>query len=170
MRVLLTHRDREKMTAILQIAFSNAFSWIKMIGFRSKCYWRMTIVPWDSIDNMPALAQIMAWHRVFRRQAIIRTNDRLSYRRICVTWPQFIQTDCRGSQYETPHCWSIWITKHSTLPRVPLTHLGRYKTAAIFQTTFWNAFSWMKIYGFRLRFHWSLFLRFELTTFQHCFR
>ena len=28
----------------------------------------------------------------------------------------------------------------------------------------------MKMYEFRLRFHWSLFLRFELTIFQHWFR
>ena len=28
-----------------------------------------------------------------------------------------------------------------------------------FQTTLWNAFSWMKICEFRLRFHWCLFLR-----------
>ena len=47
-----------------------------------------------------------------------------------------------------------------------LTH----KIAAISQTTFSNAFSWMKMYEFRLRFHWSLFLRFQLTIFQHCFR
>ena len=33
---------------------------------------------------------------------------------------------------------------------------------AIFQTTLSNAFSWMKIYKFRLKFHCSLFLR--LTT------
>ena len=33
-----------------------------------------------------------------------------------------------------------------------------------------NAFSWMKIYDFRLRFHWSLFLRFEFTILQHWFR
>ena len=30
------------------------------------------------------------------------------------------------------------------------------KMAAIFQTTFSNAFSWMKMHEFRLRFHWSL--------------
>ena len=41
--------------------------------------------------------------------------------------------------------------------------------AAIFQTTFSNAFSWMKMYEFRLKFHWILFLRFELTIFQHWF-
>ena len=51
-----------------------------------------------------------------------------------------------------------------------LTHWGRDKMAAISQTTFSGAFSWMKIYEFRLRFHWSLFLRFELTIFQHWFR
>ena len=47
-----------------------------------------------------------------------------------------------------------------------LTHWGRDKMAAIFQTTF----SWMKIYEFRSKFHWSLFLRVQLTIFQHWFR
>ena len=42
--------------------------------------------------------------------------------------------------------------------------------AAIFQTTLSNAFSWMKILEFRLQFHWSLFLRFQLTIIQHWFR
>ena len=46
-----------------------------------------------------------------------------------------------------------------------LSHWGREKMAAIFQTTFSNAFSWMKMYKFRLRFHWSLF-----NNFQHWFR
>ena len=50
-----------------------------------------------------------------------------------------------------------------------LTHWGRDKMAAIFQTTFSNAFSWMKMYEFRLRFHWSLFLRFQLTISHHWF-
>ena len=38
------------------------------------------------------------------------------------------------------------------------------------QTTFSNAFSWMKLYGFRFNFNWSLFLRVQLTLFQHWFR
>ena len=41
---------------------------------------------------------------------------------------------------------------------------------AISQTTFSNAFSWMKIHKFRIRFHWSLFLLIELTIFQHWLR
>ena len=40
----------------------------------------------------------------------------------------------------------------------------------ISQTALSNAFSWMKMHEFRLRFHWSLFLKFELTIFQHWFR
>ena len=51
-----------------------------------------------------------------------------------------------------------------------LTHWGRDKMAAISQTTRSNAFCWMKMLEFRLIFHWSLFLRFQLTIFQHWFR
>ena len=51
-----------------------------------------------------------------------------------------------------------------------LTHWGRDKMDAISQTTFSSAFSWKKMWEFRLKFHWSLFLRVQLTIFQHCFR
>ena len=37
-------------------------------------------------------------------------------------------------------------------------------------TTISNEFSWMKMYRFRLRFHWSLFPGIQLTIFQHWFR
>ena len=42
--------------------------------------------------------------------------------------------------------------------------------AAIFQTTFSDAFSWMKIHELRLIFHRALFLRDQLTIFQYWFR
>ena len=42
--------------------------------------------------------------------------------------------------------------------------------AAIFQTTFFKSISWMKKHEFCLRFHWSLFLRVQLTIFHHWFR
>ena len=51
-----------------------------------------------------------------------------------------------------------------------LTHWGLGKMAAIFQTTFSNAFSWMEVFKFRLTFHWSLFPRVHLTWFLHWFR
>ena len=41
---------------------------------------------------------------------------------------------------------------------------------AISQTTYSSAFSWMKMFEFRLKFHWSLFPRIQLTIFQQWFR
>ena len=51
-----------------------------------------------------------------------------------------------------------------------LTHWGPDKLAAVSQTTVSNALYWMKMYEFRLRFHWHLFLRVQLRIFQHWFR
>ena len=59
---------------------------------------------------------------------------------------------------------------HYWLQYICLTHWGWDKMAAISQTTLSNPFSWMKIFEFRSKFHWSLFLRFQLTIFQHWFR
>ena len=42
--------------------------------------------------------------------------------------------------------------------------------AAISQMTFSSAFSRKKMFEFRLKFHWSFFLRVQLTIFQHWFR
>ena len=55
-------------------------------------------------------------------------------------------------------------------PLIELTHWGRDKMAAIFQMTFSDGFSWMKMYEFWLNFHWNLFLGVQLTIFQHWFR
>ena len=55
-------------------------------------------------------------------------------------------------------------------PTSQLTHWGRDKIDAISQTTYSNAFSWMKMNEFRLWFHWSLFLRFKSTISHHWFR
>ena len=51
-----------------------------------------------------------------------------------------------------------------------ISHWGRDKMAAIFQTTFSNAFSWLKMFEFQLRFHWILFPGVQLTIFQHWLR
>ena len=52
-----------------------------------------------------------------------------------------------------------------------LTHWGRDEMNDISQTTFSNVFSSMKMFEFRLKFHWSLFPpRVKSTIFQHWFR
>ena len=51
-----------------------------------------------------------------------------------------------------------------------LTHWGWDKIVIILQTTFAKAFFLVKMYEFCLRLHWRLFLRVQLTLFQHWFR
>ena len=58
--------------------------------------------------------------------------------------------------------------RHTT--RIQLTHLLQDKMAAISQTIFSDAFSWMKRFVFWLQILWSLFLRVQLTITQHWFR
>ena len=64
------------------------------------------------------------------------------------------------------HSWPPCHTHLST----NFTHWGRDKMAATSQTTLSNAFSWMKMLEFWLKCHWSLFIRVQLTIFQHWFR
>ena len=63
--------------------------------------------------------------------------------------------------------WSVFgmDVQLSTIDVRILTHWGLDKMAFIFQTTFSNAFSWMKMYDIWLMLHWSLFPRVQLTIF-----
>ena len=61
----------------------------------------------------------------------------------------------------------VW---YRAIVKISLTHWGRDKMDTISQTTFSSAFSRMKIFEFRFKCHWSLFLRVQLTIFQHWFR
>ena len=45
-----------------------------------------------------------------------------------------------------------------------LTHWGRDKMADIFQTTFSNAFSCLKMYEFGLKFYWNFFAKVRINT------
>ena len=74
------------------------------------------------------------------------------------------------SQYVKGGFVSLWSVPHMSieLNTLKLRQDGRHLPFS--QTTFSNAFSWMKIFEFRLKFHWSLFLMVQLTIFQHWFR
>ena len=61
MNPLLTHWNRDKMDAIFQTTFSNAFSWMKMYKFRLRFHW--ILFPKVPIKNIPSLVRIMAWRR-----------------------------------------------------------------------------------------------------------
>ena len=73
------------------------------------------------------------------------------------------------------HFWNtgsgLVCTAHSShLYSKGLIHRGQEKMATILLTTFSNTFFHRKILEFQLKFHWSLFLRVQVTTNQHCFR
>ena len=58
-KIILTHRSWDKIAAILQTIFSNAFSWMKMLDFFIKI--SPIFVPKGPVDYIPALVKIMAW-------------------------------------------------------------------------------------------------------------
>ena len=76
---------------------------------------------------------------------------------------------CKRLQDYNSHSYEV-IAAYIHMMKVHLTHWGRDKMAAISQSTLPSAFSWKKKSELRLKFHWSLFLRVQLTIFQHCFR
>ena len=82
-----------------------------------------------------------------------------------IIWP------CHANDvlYNTTYIWLVSLFMHFMLIMM-LTHWGRDKMDAISQTTLSNAFLWMKMLEFWLKFHRSLFLRVQLTIFQHWFR
>ena len=55
-----------------------------------------------------------------------------------------------------------WVTDKQAMKPYCLTLLPLDKMAAILQTTFLNAFSWLKKFDFWLKFYWNLFLRVQM--------
>ena len=71
-------------------------------------------------------------------------------------------------------CYGAWWTflTHGLyqLPLFNRLNKKKDKMDPISQTTFSNAFAWMKMFEYQSKFHWSLFLRVHLTISQHWFR
>ena len=73
----------------------------------------------------------------------------------------------RSLKLDTRH---IYLQPSHIIFFVLITHSGRVKMEAISQRTFWNAFSWKKMYDFCLKYHNSLFLGVQLLIFPPWFR
>ena len=80
---------RNKMAAIFQTAFSNAFSWMKMYKFLLRFHWSLFLVPKGTINNIPALVRIMAWRRPGDKPLSEPMMVSL-LTHICVTRPQWV--------------------------------------------------------------------------------
>ena len=132
------------------------------------------------MNTNSASVQVMSWCRTCRQQAITWTIGDPASVHICIMRPQCVKqlgpfyingnlmssvVHCKCNIFERNGFKTVIICL-----ALKLTHRGRDKMDAISQTTFSSTFSWMKTFEFRLKFHWSLFLRVELTIFQHWFR
>ena len=91
----LTHWSRDKMAAISQTTFSNAFSWLKMFEYWWNFHW---CFPKGPINNIPALVQIMAW-RLDGAKPIFEPMMFFLLTHIRVTRPQWVN----GIHYQEIH-------------------------------------------------------------------
>ena len=156
----------------VQIIFRNGTVWQPYVLCQNVMTW------WEILIPFKCRSIIYKWHWIGHQCAcssVLIPNT--CFRRIFFAY-QLLQISLLPRPYfpkypTTYHAisWQLkaWEFAAKTM-NFGLTHWGRDKTAAIFQTIFSNAFSWMKMYKFRLRFHWSLFPMAHLTIFQHWFR
>ena len=122
----------------------------------------------------PSLGTISARNKG-KLQKLSVCNSKVAHK-LCLTTAYYTISH---TQFVTLSLWSSYMIFHVELQIVVISLCpcqclysvwGRDKMDAISQTTFSSTFSWMKMFEFRLKFHWSLFLRVELTIFQHWFR
>ena len=83
----LTHWGRDKIDAISQKTFSDAFSWMKIYWFRIEFHW--SLFSGFPISNMPALVQITAWCRPDNKP-LSEPMMIILLRHICLTRPQWV--------------------------------------------------------------------------------
>ena len=76
-------------------------------------------------------------------------------------------TDLLDSWHSLLWCLYMYQSEWTQFQCELLTDLPMDKMAAISQTIYSDAFSWMKSLVFWLKFHWSLFQRVQLTIIQH---
>ena len=137
----------------------------------------LKFLPKGPNNNTPSLFQIMAWRRsgdkplsepmmiswlthicVTRPQWVLQPVTLLVIQGSCCVCAQPMRDDVTKGSLITH-----WMAYWGKYPLLQLTHLPLDKMAAILQTTFSNAVSWMKNFNFRLKFHWSFSLH-EITS------
>ena len=134
-------------------------------GPHDPCY--LGRCPWSWHDN--SWAEWQAGTFYFLAYWLLNNLLRLTttnISKLCSTCPLWRES----TGYRVDNAENVSMSWRYHVPVNRLTHWGPDKMDAISQTTFSSAFSWMKMSEFRLKFHWSLFLRVQLTIFHHWFR
>ena len=119
--------------------------------------------PVNSPLNRPVTRKMSSFDDV-----IMRTFDNIIQINLIGKRPTLSsKTDMKIMGYQSRQCIQLVI---STTKHTQINSLRPRQMDAIFQTTFSNAFSSIKMYEFLLKFHWSLFLGVQFTIFHHWLR
>ena len=130
--------------------------------------WRCTVPILLDWNHLPHVDTNVV--RIVGSVLSVGNNDFLMAVFIRKLYPWFSSKLCRSNANVTGYRSLLMKSTKMGLVVVALTHWGRDKMDAFSQTIFSSAFSWMKMFEFRLKFHWSLCLRVQLTIFHHWFR
>ena len=146
------------MAVILKVQSLNTCYGLRANSYAIVLSW----IPQHIFDNDSKLVQLMAWCRQATSYYLNQCWPR-SMSLYDITRPQWVKWNSQAASFFH----SCHLSPHKSMR---LTHWGRDKMDAISQTTLWNTFSWMKMWEFRAKFHWSLFLGVQLAISQHWFR
>ena len=150
------------------------FTFLKWSVLISNKMTEVFFIYWN--DQMPSIK--LGWYQVIRFLDSLKKISHLtaSYNSIYIKSPYIMYGDQSGKTVDAfkpclvQACGCMFFIFMQNAPWDLLTHWSWDKMATIFQITFSNAFSWMIMYKFWLRFHWSLFPMVQLTIFHHWFR
>ena len=154
--VLLTHWPQGNVTDSWCAVFKHTFLWLMSCTFPVKL---KRCMHQNLVCDKSTLVQMMAWCR----QAASHHLNQMSTN-LCL-W-HFMTPPGHNKLMINRE----WLKFYRLTPSHYLNTLRSRQIDAISQTTLWNAFSWMKMFEFRLKCHWSLFPRVQLTIFQHWFK
>ena len=124
----LTHWSRDEIDAILQMTFSNAFSWMKMFEFQSKFHW-----------NLFPKVQLTITHHWFRKWLGTDqvTSHYLNQRWVrslthkCITWPRWVKESWLS--LTRVMAWCLTVTKPLlAVEQVPIYHYTESNVMGIY--------------------------------------
>ena len=130
-------------------------------------------------ENRRIVCQKVFWVKVIERwQTVAGVDKRWSWDFVWENHSHVVPCNLAYQYWMNSFCISVGIQIDNINPCYKRTHRlhwispywGRNKMASISQTTLPNAFSWMKMYKFRLTIHWNLSLRVQSKIFHYWFR
>ena len=164
---LLTHWPQGELIEILELNYFEV--WFIDWWFIYHVF-VVTNYHWTKLMRSQKLVQVMAWFRQAPSNHLSQCWSRFMSP-YGIARPESVNR-LGHPDSSTFLCWQpMNIFSWNTCYVCWLKHISPWtKWPPFWQTTFWNAFSWMKSFVFWIEFHWSVFLRVQLTITQHWFR